>query len=255
MANKLNMINRFKFSMNPKSYLNFINDKFGKAVLYLLIISVVIGSIESIKAIMLFSTVEKSFQNALKDEDLKFELKDGVLNFESSQLKEEEGQFLLLIDTDKSIEELDSLRSITVHKEVVTVFLKDGFMFKSDSDKKTYKYSEIGLDRVYIDNNILINLISNLKFVKFIIIPLVIIAEFISMLINAFLISIVGVLNVLFSRRKMSYNNIFKLSIYSLTLPLLINMIFPAEGYVVLIGGFMLILAINYINFYKEGAY
>lgn len=248
MTNKLNMITRFKSSMNPKRYNNLINDKLKKAFLYLLLLSVIIGSIESIKVITMMSSVEKSFQNALRNKELEFEMVDGILNFKSVTFKEEEGQFLLLIDTEKELVDIDSLRSKTVHKDVVTLFLKDGFMFKSESNVRIYKYSELGLDKVYIDNNKIINIINNFKFLKLIMIPIIIIAEYISMIINSFLISMVGVLNVLFSRRKMSFSNILKLSIYSLTMPVIFNIILPIDRYVVLIGGFIIIVALNYIN-------
>lgn len=252
MIGSMNMFNRFKFSMNPKSYINFINDRFKKAIIYLLIISTVVGIVESIKFVTIFSEIEESFEKTLKKDELEFEMVDGILNFKSRTFKDEEGQFLLLIDTDKSLKDIDSLRSITVHKEAVTVFLKDGFMLKSNKDKKIHTYSELGLDKINIDNNTLINLMSSFKFIKYIIIPIVIIGEFIIILIYALIVSLVGFLNVLFSRRKMSYKNIFKLSIYSLTLPIIINIILPVDRYIVLVGGFMIIMALNYINFYED---
>lgn len=248
---KLNMINRFKFSMNPKRYKNFINDRLQKAILYLLIMSTLIGLIQSIKVIVAFSDIKKSFENALREDEFKFEMENGILDFEASSLKIEEGQYLLLIDTNKELKDIGLLRSVIVHKNESIVLLKDGLVIKRESGERTLKYSDLGND-LYIDNNSLINTIDKFSFLKFIFIPIAILIEFISILIYALLVSIVGVLNILFSRRKVSFSDIFKLSIYSLTIPLLLNSIFPIQRYIVLIGGFMLILALNYLNYYEK---
>jgi hypothetical protein len=175
----------------------------------------------------------------------------GILHFNASSLKVEEGSYLLLIDTNKELKDIDLLRSITVHKDEGIVLLKDGFMLKRESGERSLKYSELGLDELYIDNNSLINIIDKFKFIKFILIPIVIIVEFISILMYVFLISIVGGLNTIFSRRKLSYINILKFSSYSVTLPVLLNIIFPIERYIVLIGGFIIIFSLNYINYYQ----
>lgn len=252
MNKNLNMIDRLKFSINPKSYINFINDKFQKAILYLLLISIFIGFIQSIEAIVAFSSVEKITINALKEDNAKFEMVNGILDFNASSLKVEDGPYLLLIDTNRELKDIDLLRSVTVHKNEGIVLLKDGFMLKRESGERTLKYSDLGLDELYINNNSLINIIDKFKFIKFILIPIIIILEFIMILMYVFLISIVGGLNTIFSRRKVSYTNILKLSSYSVTLPLLLNIIFPIQRYIVLIGGFIIIFALNYINYYQD---
>lgn len=127
------MRNKFIFSINPKKYVYLNKEKLSKAFLYVLLLSVIIGLVQGVMGAVLISGIEKTTKMILEEDEVQFEMKDGVLDFKNSPLKEEEGQALLYIDTNKDIDDLDSLRSITVHKDTVTVLLRDGFMVKSGS--------------------------------------------------------------------------------------------------------------------------
>ena len=179
-------------------------------------------------------------------------MKNGLLSFKSSPIKEEEGQVLLYIDTNKNLDELESLRSITVHKEMVTVLLKDGFMIKGGSENIIGKYSELGLDKIDFDNNFVISLLEKFDVIKYIIIPIIIIFNFVQLIIQALLISLVGLLSSLLGNKKVSYNELLKLSLYAVTLPAIINLIYPIGGYFILIGGIILMFGLTYISVYNE---
>ena len=131
------MRNKFIFSINPKKYVYLNKEKLSKAFLYVLLLSVIIGLVQGVMGAVLISGIEKTTKMILEEDEVQFEMKDGVLDFKNSPLKEEEGQALLYIDTNKDIDDLDSLRSITVHKDTVTVLLRDGFMVKSGSESVT----------------------------------------------------------------------------------------------------------------------
>ena len=137
------MRNKFIFSINPKKYVYLNKEKLSKAFLYVLLLSVIIGLVQGVMGAVLISGIEKTTKMILEEDEVQFEMKDGVLDFKNSPLKEEEGQALLYIDTNKDIDDLDSLRSITVHKDTVTVLLRDGFMVKSGSESVTQKYSKL----------------------------------------------------------------------------------------------------------------
>ena len=93
--------------------------------MYVLLLSVIIGLVQGVMGAVLISGIEKTTKMILEEDEVQFEMKDGVLDFKNSPLKEEEVQALLYIDTNKDIDDLDSLRSITVHKDTVTVLLRD----------------------------------------------------------------------------------------------------------------------------------
>ena len=246
------MRNKFIFSINPKKYVYLNKEKLSKAFLYVLLLSVIIGLVQGVMGAVLISGIEKTTKMILEEDEVQFEMKDGVLDFKNSPLKEEEGQALLYIDTNKDIDDLDSLRSITVHKDTVTVLLRDGFMVKSGSESVTQKYSDLGLDLINFNNDFVISIIEKLDIVKYIIIPIMIVVNFVQLLMYALFISLMGILSNLISNRKMSYNRVFNLALYSVTLPTIINLIFPIGVYSILIGGIILMFGLSYISIYDE---
>ena len=242
------MRNKFIFSINPKKYVYLNQEKLSKAFLYVLLLSVIIGLVQGVMGAVLISGIEKTTKMILEEDEVQFEMKDGVLDFKNSPLKEEEGQALLYIDTNKDIDDLDSLRSITVHKDTVTVLLRDGFMVKSGSESVTQKYSDLGLDLINFNNDFVISIIEKLDIVKYIIIPIMIVVNFVQLLMYALFISLMGILSNLISNRKMYYNRVFNLALYSVTLPTIINLIFPIGVYSILIGGIILMFGLSFIN-------
>lgn len=242
------MRNKFIFSINPKKYVYLNKEKLSKAFLYVLLLSVIIGIVQGVMGAVLISGIEKTTKMILEEDEVQFEMKDGVLDFKNSPLKEEEGQALLYIDTNKDIDDLDSLRSITVHKDTVTVLLRDGFMVKSGSESVTQKYSDLGLDLINFNNDFVISIIEKFDIVKYIIIPIMIVVNFVQLLMYALFISLMGILSNLISNRKMSYNRVFNLALYSVTLPTIINLIFPIGVYSILIGGIILMFGLSFIN-------
>lgn len=252
MKDKLKMRNRFIFSISPKKYVYLYKEKISKAFLYVLVLSLIIGVIQGAMSAVIISGLEKTTKMILNQDEVQFEMKDGLLDFKESPIKEEEGQALLYIDTTKGIEDLESLRSITVHKEIVTVLLKDGFMIKSGSEDIVYKYSDIGLDKIDFDNSFIIAALEKVDIVKYIVIPIMIIVSFVQLIIYALIISLVGLLSNLITNRKMEYGKLFNLSLYAVTLPAIINLIYPIGGYSILVGGIILMFGLNYISFYNE---
>lgn len=242
------MRNKFIFSINPKKYVYLNKEKLSKAFLYVLVLSIIIGLVQGIMGAVLISGLEKTSKIILEEDEVQFEMKDGILDFKNSPLKEEEGQVLLYIDTNKDISDLDSLRSITVHKDTVTVLLKDGFMIKTGSESVTQKYSDLGLDLINFNNDFVISIIEKIDIVKYIIIPIMIVINFIQLLMYALFISLMGILSNLISNRKMPYNRVFNLALYSVTLPTIINIIFPIGVYSILIGGIILMFGLSFIN-------
>ena len=252
MEDKLKMRNRFIFSINPKKYVYLYKEKISKAFLYVLLLSLIIGVIQGVMSAVVISGLEKTTKMILSQDEVQFEMKDGLLDFKASPIKEEEGQALLYIDTKKGIDDLESLRSITVHKDMVTVLLKDGFMIKAGSENITYKYSDLGLNKVNFDNAFVISALEKVGVIKYIAIPIMIIASFVQLIIYSLLISLVGLLSNLIINRKMEYGKLFNLSLHAITLPAIINLIYPIGGYSVLVGGIILMFGLNYISFYNE---
>ena len=58
-------------------------------------------------------------------------------------------------------------------------------------------------------------------------IPIIIIIKFVDMLFYSFMMSLAGLLSMLLNKQRLSYGNIFKLAMYSITLPTILNLILP----------------------------
>lgn len=249
MKNKISLIDRFTFSINPKKYVYLYKEKIGSAFLYILIISVILGLITGLMNIYFFSTVEETTKMFLKQENTKFEMKDGILDFEASPVKEEEGAALLYIDTDKNLSEVEELRSVFIHKEISTILLSDGIIVRSGSEEISYKYSDLGLGIMDFDNEVVISMLEQLNIIKYILVPIIIAAKYIQLMLYALFISLFGVLTNLMCGRKMPYGNIYNLSLYAATVPAIINLIIPIGSYSVIIGGIILMLGLNFVSF------
>lgn len=247
MKEKINMIDRFKWSLNPKKYIYLAKDKLGKAFLYLLILATIFGLFQGITIIRTIGIVEDVISKAYKDGKLNFEMKNGLLDFEASPYKEEQGSTVLLVDTDKTVDEVDSLRNITVHKDLSTVILKDGIVIKNGSEDIIYKYADFGLDKVNFNNEVIDIFIKELSVIKYFMIPVIIIIKFINMLFYSFIMSLAGMLSMLLNKQRLSYGNIFKLAMYSITVPTLLDLILPLGKYNMFIGGLILIFGINFV--------
>ena len=252
MNDKIKMRNKFIFSINPKKYVYLYKEKLSKAFLYVLVLALIIGVIQGAMSAIVISGLEKTTKMILNQDEVQFEMKNGILDFKASPIKEEEGQALLYIDTNKGIEELESLSSITVHKDMVTVLLKDGFMIKGGSENIIHKYSDLGLDKIDFDNAFVIAALEKVGIVKYIIIPIMIIINFVQLIIYSLLISLVGLLSNLIGNRKISYRELFNLSLYAVTLPAIINLIYPIGGYFILVGGIILMFGLSYIFLNNE---
>ena len=247
MKEKINMIDRFKWSLNPKKYIYLAKDKLGKAFLYLLILAIIFGLFQGITIIRTIGIVEDVISKAYKDGKLNFEMKNGLLDFEASPYKEEQGSTVLLVDTDKTVDEVDSLRNITVHKDLSTVILKDGIVIKNGSEESVYKYADFGLNKVNFNNEVINIFIKELSVIKYFMIPVIIVIKFINMLFYSFIMSLAGMLSMLLNKQRLSYGNIFKLAMYSITVPTLLDLILPLGKYNMFIGGLILIFGINFV--------
>ena len=124
---------------------------------------------------------------------------------------------------------------------------KYGIVIKNGSEEIVYKYADFGLDKVNFNNEVIDIFIKELSVIKYFMIPVIIIIKFIDMLFYSFMMSLAGMLSMLFNKQRLSYGNIFKLAMYSITAPTLLGLILPLGKYTMFIGGLILIFGINFV--------
>jgi len=247
MKEKIRFIDMFKISLfKPSKYKRLLNLSIGRIILYLFILSIIVGGIGGITQTVIFSQGQKELVNLLENEEYSFEIKDGILNFKNSPVKIDKDQYIFYIDTSKGLEDVESLRSILIHKNYSIAILKDGISADLNGEKINFNYKDGGLES--LTNDELIELINFVNIFIYIGIFIYMIVIFVSIIIDAILLSFLGFILSKAQRMNLSYDDIFKLSICSMTLPMII-IIGNISGYIgMFIGGMYLFLAVNNIK-------
>lgn len=249
MEEKLNFLSRLRISVfKVKQYSLFLKDGLNKAIGYILILSIIVGIILGATQFAVLTTLEKSAKIILEQEEFEFEINDGILDFKSSPYKEEAGSNIVIIDSNKTLNDLEGLRQIIVHKDRSSVFLKDGIVARTNGMEYKIEYSKVPFLNGNINNEILLNAIENGKVIKYVIFIAMILITYIVALFNALVISLAGQLSNKMNGSKLKYKDIFKISIYSLTLPMLMKLIIPIGSLSIIISAVYVAIAINIIS-------
>lgn len=209
---------------NFKSYNTFLAQTTGKAVLYMLILSALLGIISCVS----FASYINSYLPPLKEELEKnipdFEFNNGKLTFEEDMpivIKNKDADIIIYIDTENTID------------DSVLDDYSNGFLITSDSitTKQGIKTQSVNLSSLtgmnlnkdsfikYIPNKIPIffTIIFYIFFVLF---------SFLGNLIGAFIIlGIAGTILSKIMKKELKYSESFKLGLYALTVPMLLSTI------------------------------
>lgn len=249
MEYKLNFLSRLKISVAKiKEYPLLLKEDLSKAIGYILILSIIVGMALGITQFTILSVLEKSAKTVLENEDFKFEMNNGILDFKASPYKQEQGSSLVIIDSNMTLEESESFRPVTVHKDMSSVFLKDGVIAKAYGVEYKMKYEDIPFMAEHINNETALNALNKAKPIKYIIFVIMIVLTYILALAKALLISIAGILTNKMSGSKLKYKDIFKISLYALSLHMLVELIMPIGSLSVIISAIYVAIAINNIS-------
>ncbi len=210
----------------------------GRAILYLLLLAFICSIIISACLTYKFNGLLKEEVKILNENISVINYKDGILQVEFADGRKEleaNGQ-KLIVDTDEiSNEKIAEYEEKVSKNRLGIIWLKDYVIIKNANNKEIYEYKKT-LDAFGIQefNKIeIINFLNNeAKSVKiFIVIFLILtllmlISSMISMLIDALVLSVFGVLTSMIAKIKMRYKAVFNMSIYAITLPVVLQLIY-----------------------------
>lgn len=249
MEDKLNFFSRFKISIfKIKEYSLLLKEDLNKAISYVLTLSVIIGIVLGILQLFMLNKLENNINILLKEESFKFEINESMLDFKASPYKEEQGSTVVIIDSNKTLDNSESIKNITVHKDMSSAFLKDGIVVRYNGDEYKFKYSDISFLDKYINNEVALNILNKAKPIKYIVFIVIILVTYISLLFNALIISIAGIISNKINGSKLKYKDILKISLYSLTLPTIAKLFFPIKSLSIIISAVYVAIAINNIT-------
>lgn len=224
---KIKFFSRLNKSITNISYYNvFTKESLGRSFLYLFLLSLLISFVS---AIIISYNTNQGLQS-LKDYGKTipyFELKNGELNVSGDMpiiYKDPEDNAPIIIDTSGKTD----ISILNQHEEAVLI-LKDKIIIKRNSiDKREIAFGEI--KELNFNKNTLEKFIPNIKLILNIIVIIAVIIFmpiwlFITSLFSALILSLIGLIIKSITKKEISFNSIYIMSIYSLTLPLILKYI------------------------------
>lgn len=253
MNEKMNFLKRLKISITSiKGYKELIKEKLSKAILYSIIFSLIIGVIQGVFSFITISAIQKTMEKVISSDEFKFTFQDGILNFENSPIKSEEGgEMIVYIDTDISLDEKDTIRNIVVHKDMSISILKDGISCRINGEETEFKFSDVPLVGE-INNAMLLKSMNIIGLAKYVAFVNSIIMTYIMFMINVLILSLLGLILNAINRLELTYEKIFKISIYANTTGTIIGIIVQIGSLGFLISGVYLLLITNYLKSEKN---
>lgn len=215
----MNIFKQFYKSLySPKDIALFRFQGIGKSILYVFLLSFL--SIVPTSFYLSTAIIEgvNAAQQSLAEEFPDFTIKDGALDSESSAPVESTiNGFTLYFDSTGSLE----LNDLTTNNGLA--LLSNEFVFIAGGELTSYPYTMIeGADLTKEDA---VNLLNNADSALFILIPILILVIFLfSSAVRFIEVSVLALLGVLFknvSGRKLQYRHLWRMAVYSITLPTL----------------------------------
>jgi len=248
MNENIKIIDILKISiLKPSQYVNLVGVKLRKILLAILIACMIPGIISGISQSIFIGEAIDLVADVMKDDENAFEIKNGILNFKKEEVKIEENSSILYVNANKEIKDIDSLRSILVHKDMYSAFLKDGISVNYLDQKAEVKYTEL-LNEEKFNNGSILKILEGAQVFKYLIIPIEIIGIFVNMILNSFIIYLLGSLMSKMKKIIIPSKQLYKMSIFALILPAILQINYSIGSYSIIIGGVYISIAINSIK-------
>ena len=219
--NKINIFNSYINSIfDFNSYNSFYKRSLGKAFLYLLLLTIVLGGLSILRPLYNFNTMIDKFTANYTKSAPGFNFKDGVLDVNSAvPLIYGDSQVGYIVDT--SGKTTTSILNEYTSAILVTknhIYQKDFLGNVKDFPLSSFK--TLSFDKISIQKDF-----PNLKLLNVLLIVYYPIRFFLGYLLNALILSILSLSLNTFTKSKTTFKSFYKLSIYALTLSTTFNLI------------------------------
>ena len=217
---------------NFDEYKNFAYEKLSVAGIYFLELMIAFAIIISlaicIKGIQIKNKISKDIINNYPN----FKLENNLLTLEDENkrfIKDYKEDYKVIIDT--NVSNLEEIEEANTYSNLV-VFLKDKVVFKDNTGtQNSALYEEIAKD-ININKQVLTNVLTSKSIIFMFImaflvmIPVVFILFSIQVIISIIFLSIIGIIFSAILRIRLPYEKMLNISIYSMTLPIVLNIIY-----------------------------
>jgi hypothetical protein len=199
------------------SYRYFIKQRPGKAVVYLLLLTLILGIVSLVPIVSDYNNVINGFINSFDTKVPEFTLKNGELNVEGKMpIIINDGGSTTIIDTSGKTDE-----SILDNYDNVILITRDKMIQKTFANQRVTSFS--ALQGFTMNKENVKRLLPLLKWGTVLIIIFGTIFFICGKFISALLISLIGLIINSSKKAKLTYKAVFQISAYSLTLPLFVG--------------------------------
>ncbi|NLK21495.1 MAG: DUF1189 domain-containing protein [Epulopiscium sp.] len=203
-----------------KMYPLIIKESVGRAIGYLVLLSLIIGLLGCIKPIYLTNKVIDMAVKTFESEIPYFNLSNGELTVEDEMpMVFEQGSQIIIIDTTNQID-----KGILNDYYQGFILYKNSMINKQGPQYQEIKYTDLG--NLEFDRDSIKAFMPKLKYIIIpIIIVFVILGAVLGKLFSSLIVSILGLIVNAISKGNLKYDGIYKIGIYSLTLPSIIKLV------------------------------
>jgi hypothetical protein len=239
-----------------ETYRYFFKRTTGKAILYLLLLSLIFGTAGALRVMYEVNTGISQFISYFQFEVPEFSLENGELKVEADMpmIISQTQEHLFMIDTTGNTDE----RVLEPYPNGLLI-TKHEFIQKENYGMR--KQSFQALQGIVLTKSDVVGFFPYLRFINIFVVIFGFIFHFIGKLISALWVAIAGVIISSSVKYKLPFGTHYKLSIYALTLPIILKAMFRILGVAVPFFGwiyygiaiFYLWKAINMLKEYRPG--
>lgn len=220
-----------------EKYSELSAEGFGKAIRYLITLIVMLAIVSAGVTVFRTSKQMKQVSEYIKENAPEFKYSDGILDIDINEpiINENENFGKIIVDTISETEDIQNQYMDDIKKEKrAVVVLKDKLILKETENNIVYKYeelfkelniSEFSKDDLasYLVSSVMMPLYLNLFLVLFI---YALVMQAMNTVFYIIIISIFGYLTSMILRLKIRYVAVFNMAVYSITLPILLYIIY-----------------------------
>jgi len=217
---KMRFISKIKNSIiNPKAYVEFLKESGGKAVLYLFLVTLILGCIGRIRTVYDFANLRDKAKDAINKEVRDFKFENGKLSVDGNMpiiIKEDDGS-VFIIDTAGSTPEssLDQYKK-GVYVSDTKIINKKNSSQKEEINLSTYK-------ELTFEKSDVLKIIDKAKVFNIFIIICGTAWFFLKQFIFALFTALLALIVNAFIKANVNFGEVYKLTLYALTVPIILN--------------------------------
>jgi len=222
-----------KSIIDIKSYLTFLREGTGKAVIYILLLSIILGGI---KGFNVSRDVQKVFNEAkgyLTENEDTFKLENGELTVGDKPILIKEEGVLVLVDTSYTYDSYGqkNLADLNLENYINSVLVfKDRIVINNNGSQTVQNFSELNTN-IYPSD--VVNILNAASIIWVFILLFYMVGGFIGNLLWALVITLVGTVASYIIKVKIKFKGLYRISLYSITLPIIIDTIFVSTNVII----------------------